>query len=398
MRLSDVMPEKIQWLWPGKIAVGKLTLLAGDPGLGKSILTIDLAARVTTGAAWPDNPGAAAPRGSVLLMSAEDGLADTIAPRLHATSADVSKVIALTGIPLSDGRERAVDLTRDIPRIESTIEEVGDCRLLVIDPVSAYLGSTDGHDNTSVRGVLAPLSALAEKHRMAVVAVDHLRKGDGPAIYRHMGSLAFVAAARTGWVVAKDKADPTRRLFIPTKSNIAPDQHGMGFRVVATPSNVPVLSWDNDPVTVTADEALSRPRRPKRPARENAGEWLQRQLASGPVPSAELRRRAAEDRIPWRTVERAKKDLGATSKRSGFQGVCSWCLGDHSPPDTPVNDKLAVYGGQGDPDPIDRQKNTKTANFETREEVADIGNHELAVFGDYDLAVIDEDDPEWGDL
>jgi hypothetical protein len=199
----------------------------------------------------------------VVLLSAEDGVADTIRPRLDAAGADVTRIVALEAIRAvsGTGREsaRTFDLSRDLPALESAIRSVEGCRLVVIDPVTAYLGGVDSHKNAEIRGLLAPLGAIAERHRVAVVAVTHLNKsGGGPAIYRAMGSLAFAAAARAAWAVSKDKDDPRRRLLLPIKNNIAPDTGGLAYRI--EPLGVggcPVVAWEPDAVNVSADDALA---------------------------------------------------------------------------------------------------------------------------------------------
>ncbi len=248
-RLADVEPQAVEWLWPGRVAIGKLTLLAGDPGLGKSFVTLDMASRVSRGAAWPDDSSASQPAGGVVLISAEDDLADTIRPRLDVHHADVSKIVALEAVTFSDALgnvRREVDLTTDLGHIECAIDAAGDCRLVVIDPVSAFLGGTDSHKNAEVRSVLARLSDLAEQKRVAVVAVTHLRKGEGAAIYRAMGSLAFVAAARAAWAVVKDQDDPQKRLLLPMKNNLAPDVDGLAYRIEASDwGDSPSVSIEN---------------------------------------------------------------------------------------------------------------------------------------------------------
>jgi len=198
IRLADVSPEQVEWLWPGRIAVGKLTVLAGNPGLGKSLATLDIAARVSVGKCWPDNRWEQQPIGGVVLLSAEDDLGDTIRPRLDAHGADVTRIVALKSIKGADGAgdyNRLFDLSRDLEHLRAAIGTVENCRLIVVDPISAYLGKTDSHKNSDVRGVLSPLADLAAETRVAILAVSHLRKGEGAAIYRTMGSLAFVAAA-----------------------------------------------------------------------------------------------------------------------------------------------------------------------------------------------------------
>lgn len=334
VRLSDVKPEPVAWLWPGRFALGKLTLIAGDPGLGKSFLTLDMASRVSTGAGWPDHRGERITPGGVVLLSAEDAIADTIRPRLDAAGADVSRIVALEAIRSvgDNGREsaRAFELSRDLPALEAAIRSVEGCRLVVIDPVTAYLGGVDSHKNAEIRGLLAPLGAIAERHRVAVVAVTHLNKsGGGPAIYRAMGSLAFAAAARAAWAVSKDKDDPRRRLLLPIKNNIAPDTGGLAYRI--EPLGVdgcPAVAWEPDPVNVSADDALAgdRDEGGGRTERDDAAEWLADLLAHGPRPARDVERDARDAGYSIATVRRAKAAIGVVSRKPAFGGPWEWTL------------------------------------------------------------------------
>ncbi len=334
VRLSDVKPEPIAWLWPGRIALGKLTLIAGDPGLGKSFLTLDMAARVSRGRAWPDAPDVATTAGGVVLLSAEDGIADTIRPRLDAAGADVDRIAALEAIASvgTNGRKgaRMFDLSRDLPALEAAIRSVEGCQLVVIDPVTAYLGGVDSHNNAEIRGLLAPLSAIAERHGVAVVAVTHLNKsGGGPAIYRGMGSIAFTAAARAAWVVSKDKDDPRRRLLLPIKNNIAPDTGGLAYRIEPLGVDVgPVVAWESDPVNVSADEALAGGRDDggRRTERDDAADWLRDLLAHGPRPARSAEQDARDAGYSIATVRRAKAALGVVSRKPTFDGPWEWTL------------------------------------------------------------------------
>lgn len=368
VRLSDVKPEPVAWLWLGRIALGKLTLIAGDPGLGKSFLTLDMAARVSRGWAWPDAPGVATTPGGVVLLSAEDGVADTIRPRLDAAGADVARIVALEAIRSvgDNGREsdRTFDLSRDLPALESAIRSVDGCRLVVIDPVTAYLGGVDSHKNAEIRGLLAPLGAIAERHRVAVVAVTHLNKsGGGPAIYRAMGSLAFAAAARAAWAVSKDKDDPRRRLLLPIKNNIAPDTGGLAYRI--DPLGVdgcPVVAWEPDPVSVSADDALAgdRDEGGGRTERDDAAEWLADLLAHGPRPARDVERDARDAGYSIATVRRAKAAIGVESRKPAFGGPWEWTLpapaqdaqppkmltqDAHTPPSEHLGEKQAEIDG-----------------------------------------------------
>lgn len=353
IRLSDVQAKPVSWLWEGRFAVGKLTLVAGDPGLGKSFLTLDMAARVSTGAAWPDRPGVRTEPGGVVLLNAEDALDDTIRPRLDAAGADTSRIIALSAIRTvgEEGKDavRSFDLSRDLPALEDAIRAVGNCRLAVIDPVTAYLGGTDSHKNAEIRGLLAPLGELAERHG---VAVTHLNKsGGGPAIYRAMGSLAFAAAARAAWAVSKDKDDPARRLFIPIKNNIAPDTGGLGYRIEPGGANgCPTVCWEPDPVHIAADDALAGDRGEGGDgALEEAKAWLRDALANGARPAKEVKQEAESDGIKPRTLDRAKKALGLISTREGYasEGRWVWSL-PHSAPTNPKNATLGRKAHNGE--------------------------------------------------
>ncbi len=327
--LADMQSESVRWLWPERIALGKLTMLVGNPGLGKSFATIDLAARVSQGTAWPDDPRYGAPQGGVVMLNCEDDLADTIRPRLDKAGADVSRIYALTAVKTSNDNERHFDLSRDLPALEQTVAGVTDCRLVVIDPVTAYLGETDSHKNAETRAVLAQLSQFAARHRVAVVCVSHLNKSNsGPVIYRTMGSLAFVAAARSVWAVCKDEQQSERRLFLPVKNNIGIDTLGMAYSIIDGR-----VVWETEPVSISADEAMGPVDERKRGGGDAVSEaktWLADQLAEQPVPSNELKQRAERDGLSWRTVERAKTALGIENAPVGFGKPWAWRLPDRS--------------------------------------------------------------------
>ena len=192
--MADVQSEPISWLWPGRIALGKLTLIAGDPGLGKSLLTAFFAAVISKGYTWPLET-CPAPIGSVVLLSAEDDPADTIRPRLDAAEADCARIHVLQAIRDVDAKgnstERMFSFKRDLVALEERLSSLPDCKLLIIDPVSAYLDGTDSHNNTDVRGLLAPLAKLATDHKVAVVLVQHLNKSSGVGDVWAMGVCGF---------------------------------------------------------------------------------------------------------------------------------------------------------------------------------------------------------------
>jgi hypothetical protein len=265
VRACDVPVARVRWLWPDRVALGKLTLFPGDPGLGKSFVTLDMAARVTRGESWPDCPGVRQPVGGVVLMSAEDDPADTIRPRLEDADADLARVAIVQGVRRGD-RNATFNLRSDLPALEQAIAAMPNCRLVVIDPVSAYLGDTDSHANADVRAVLGPLSELAGRCGAAFVCVSHLNKSrDGPAMYRATGSMAFVAAARSAWMFTRDPDDPSRRrcFMLNIKSNLSRPPPGLAYALVDKSQGHPVVAWERELVHVTADEATAY-RPPKR--------------------------------------------------------------------------------------------------------------------------------------
>lgn len=331
VRVADVEPQPIRWLWPGRIAIGKLTLLAGDPGLGKSMISLSMAATITRGGRWPDR--GSAPLGDVVLLSAEDDVADTIRPRLDAAGADPVRVHVLTMIRDVDAAsgeimQRSFSLRRDVPALAELLTSLPNCRLVVVDPISAYTDGVDTHRNADVRGLLAPLAELAQRHGVAILCVTHLNKGAGQsAIYRTTGSLAFVAAARCSIVVTRDPDDPARRLMLPVKNNLAEGATGLAYRVAIGSNGAPRIEWEAEPVTMTADEALATQESCEdRNATDEAEDWLRELLASGPKRASEVQREARQAGISEKSLRRARERLGIRPKKQGgfFGGNPGW--------------------------------------------------------------------------
>lgn len=332
--LANVQAEAIRWLWKPRIALGKVSLIVGDPGLSKSTLTLDAAARVTKGTPWPD--GTPCPKGAVVMLSAEDDAADTIRPRLDAAGGDPSQVFILQAIREPDGdetRERSFSLLKDVERLREEVDAVG-ARLVIVDPVSAYLGKIDSNNNADVRSALAPLERMASEARCTVLAVSHLNKNSTQtALQRISGSLAFTAAARAVHAVTRDQEDEDRRLFLPVKNNLGNDRDGMAYRVVTASNGAPRLQWETDPVSVSADEAMAPAMdADEREERDDAVSWLRDYLADGPRHAKEVFRDADEAGFPKRTIQRARKRAGAEIERAGYQKGTRWYLRevDHS--------------------------------------------------------------------
>jgi len=325
---GDVEPENITWLWRDRIPEGKLTFIIGDPGVGKSFLTADLAKHVTTGEGWPDTPHGSVEKGSVILLNAEDGLADTIVRRLEWAGADRSKVTFVEATIERKGKERTFRLDKDLSRLESLIKTKGDVRLVIFDPLSAYLGDVDSYRDTEVRGMLAPVVLLAEKYKVAILAVLHMNKKQSQnAIYRVPGSIGFAGAARAIWYVANDGEAEGRKLFSGMKSNLSPKDIrdlGLAFRIDNK------VIWEDVPMRKTTQEILrdQEDEGRKKPI-ELAMEFLKETLKDGPVAQTEIEDMVEDEDFGWSTVKKAKKRLKIESDRKGGYGKGSksyWAL------------------------------------------------------------------------
>lgn len=334
-RMSDVEAKSIHWLWPGRIARGKLSIIAGDPGLGKSQLTAYMAAVVSMGGVWPVTQERCE-AGNVIMLSAEDDVADTIRPRLEAVGADLRRVMAVDAIKVEAGAERAFNLQKDLDKLGMLIEHIGGVSLVVIDPITAYLGDADSHKNAEIRALLAPLAAFATKYDTAVVCVTHLNKGgSSQALLRVTGSLAFVAAARVAFIVAKDQEMPERRLFVPVKNNIGNDQTGFAFSIqeyrLATGIETCRIVWESTEVSIPADQALEgQPDNEQRGALEEAIEFLQEELKDEGKPAGQVKKSAADAGHSEKTLRRAREVLRIKPQKQGG-GPWVWFL----PPKVP---------------------------------------------------------------
>jgi len=341
----DIAAEPTRWLWSGRIPLGKLTLLIGDPGLGKSLITVDIAARLSRGLAFVD--GAECEPGGTIFLSAEDDAADTIRPRLDAAGTDVSRVHVLDAVrvALADGSmtEKGFSLESDIAHLESALVQFPDVRQVVIDPLSAYLGGTDSHSNAEIRGLLSPLAAMAARRGVAILGVTHLRKTPGTAVHRSIGSIAFAAAARAVWAVAHDPEDAERRLLLPVKQNLSASMGGLAFRI-ETQNSVPRLAWEPGAVALAANEVLGNVETQDQNERCEAKAWLQDLLADGPVAVKKIQAEAKSAGLSWITVRRAKEALTVTASKSGYQGAWQWQLEEaHSKDAHPIDTQVSTF-------------------------------------------------------
>jgi putative DNA primase/helicase len=283
---ADVVTRPVVWLVPNTFAIGKTSMMAGDPGVAKSTITIDLIASVTNVAKFPWE---GCVQGSVLILSAEDDAADTIVPRLIAAGADLSKVhIIQAAFSIGEDDQphrRQFNLKNDLELLDAALVRYPGTVLITIDPVSAYLSGTDAHRDAEVREVLAPVAEFAGRTRCAVLLVSHLNKGSAKngasAIYRVIGSIGFVGAVRSTVLVTKDHEDPDgkRRLFISLKNNNAPEPEGALAYRVENQEGQPRIAWESERIDISAQEALDHS--PKSDHDAEVDTWVMAQLTAG---------------------------------------------------------------------------------------------------------------------
>jgi hypothetical protein len=327
---TEVKMSTVTWLWPNRFALGKLGIIAGLPDEGKGQLANFIAARVTTGGSWPMGEGRS-PIGNVVILQAEDGLSDTVVPRLVAAGADLSRV-HLLGLVAEQGKKRMLSLQTDLELLRRKIIEVGDVKLAVIDPVSAYtgVGKMDSYRTTDVRAVLGPLVDMLEELMIAGVGIMHFNKKVDVtnALLRISDSLAFGAAARHVYG-AIDDGDNGRKLLVRAKNNLAcRDTAGtLAYRFNSkmvghdpdkgnAPIIAPYIEFDPGYVDVTATEAMHAANEFKSPgAKERAKTLLRDLLAGGPMAQKEIEEMAKAEDIGERTLRKVKRQLRIKSTK-----------------------------------------------------------------------------------
>jgi putative DNA primase/helicase len=339
----------VQWLWPNRFAIGKLGIIAGLPDEGKGQILCDIAARITSkiDKRWPCNEGVA-PQGKVILFSAEDDNSDTIVPRLKSAGADLDCIEIIKMVQDQSGKSRMFSLVTDLALLRRKLAEVGDVKLILIDPISAYFGhgKMDSFRTTDVRAVLGPLVDLAAELKVAIIAIMHFNKKVDVtnALLRISDSLAFGAAARHVYGVVAD-AENDRKLFVRAKNNLsaaAKDKalaYRFGLRLVGTDQEsgeeiwAPHVLWEPNHVEVTATEAMQAAADNKSPAaRDVAKKLLLEMLAGGPVAKTEIEETAEGNDVSARTLRRAKEELKIeiAKARDVAKGGWYWRLPDKS--------------------------------------------------------------------
>lgn len=311
IRMSDIETEQVRWLWYPFIPYGKVTIIQGDPGEGKTSFVLAMIALLTTGKPLPEESVVAEPI-SVIYQSAEDGLADTIKPRLEASGADCSRVLVID--------EADKELTLCDERLEQAVRETG-AKLIVLDPLQAYLGdNVDMHRANEVRPIFKRLRAMADRTGCAIILIGHMNKAQGlKSSYRGLGSIDFRAAARSVLLVGRLKSDTTVRVVAHDKSSLAPEGRSIAFSLDADNG----FQWIGH-CDVSVDDVLSGTGSVQTKTALMEDEL--RKMLVNPVPAEEIFKRAAELGISERTVNIAKKNVGVDTEKVGNRW--HWRLSD----------------------------------------------------------------------
>lgn len=402
---STIRPEPIAWIWPGWLAAGKLHVLAGMAGTGKTTIALAVAATLTGRGRWPDGEECRT-AADVVMWSGEDDAADTLVPRLMTMGADLDRVQLVTGAIDEEGRKRGFDPAKDMLELETALA-LKKPRLLILDPISSAV-SGDSHQNTEVRRSLQPVVDLASSLGCAVLGITHFSKGTAgrDPLERVTGSMAFGAFARLVWATikpAKDSEDQNRRL-IRTKSNIGPD--GGGFEYSLAQMAVPGMAdlygscilW-GDTLEGSARELAGQIEEDKKPdeesgpsPREEATGFLLDILADGPKLEKEIRDYAGQECISKRTLDRAKKEMGVVSVRMGK--VWGWRLKNWTPESSTDDDQegqgcqerhISIYSKTGNVGTLESTEATEASEligFEQEGQPCHIPGDEVIDFGD----------------
>lgn len=317
--LADVQPEVLSWMWEGWLPFGKLSLILGTPGLGKSLVCLDIAARLTTGRPMPGT-NEATRTGNVVILSAEDALSDTVVPRLREAGADLGRVFGYE-------MDKLPNLT-DIEKLGRAICQY-EARLMVIDPMMAFIPTEhNSHQDQHIRVLLRPLTALAQKTGCAILMVTHPnKKQEVKAIMRSGGSIGIPGVCRSVFMAEEHPDDPDKRVLAPVKCNLAKKPASLLYHIrgeVGDMGDIPVVLWDGTCDLTADDLATASFHRSDRNGDHKAETFLKDILKDGKVESSVIFSRAREAGIPDRTLKRYKNSLGIKATKTGFGAGAVW--------------------------------------------------------------------------
>ena len=338
VRGRSITPKRLTPIWPGVLFKGKVTIIAGLPGDGKSASVGDIIARITRGRPFPCTT-VCVPPGYAILITAEDDPEDTLRPRLDVAEADPDRFEIITGVKRTNEKTGeleldTVSLIADLPKIEAAVEETK-ATILVIDPLTSFAAS-DTNKTGDMRRLLDALAQMAARTGVCIVIVTHLNKRADARRAMHMiaGSHVIIAAVRAAFCTARDPNNKSRRLMLPLKVNLAKEEGGFAFCIEEVDHPVcggmPRVRWEADRVTdLDADDALIDQTPRAQAAVEKSAvvqNWLRGVLQYGAIPAGEMWRKAKEKGYSERRVRSAMKALSVAADNKGYQGAWHYWL------------------------------------------------------------------------
>ena len=338
LAINQLTPARVQWLWPRRLAFDHLAILDGDPGLGKSLVTLDICARITTGRAFPDGAAGGEPA-PVLILNSEDGASDTIHGRLRAADADLSRVHVFERTP----GEAFLRLPGHLDQFGDAVARTG-ARYVVLDPITSFLdGSVNLANDQSVRAALAPLADLARRHHCVIQMVRHLNKGSGKnPLYRGLYSIGFIASCRVSWLAARDPFLSNQFVLAQPKNNFDPAQAPLAYAIESAECGEARVKWLGQSTCSERDVLAGIPNRLR--ARMRAQDFLLAFLKDGPRTTREIWAAAEKHWFSRSTLDRARIRLKIESVQVNVATPqqTNWLLPGQQLPgevsDTPVLD------------------------------------------------------------
>jgi len=320
LNAHEVIPSNIKFIWDNRLGYGIHTCLAGVGGQGKSQIMYAIIAAITKGGQWPNNEGTA-PKGYCVILSAEENPNDMIVPRLLAAGADLKFVKIISSVRDDKGNERKFNLQADLAKLEEYCKEIGNVILVGIDPVSSYMGGDlDSGKNVQVRHVLDPITQTAVKIGCSILSITHFNKGtSNKAVNKVMDSAAYVNAPRATFGVFEDPDDESACLVLLLKTNmkrVAGLRYKVGEKNIkkrdpdtGDPIYAPRVDWSVEPVTMTADDVVSRQNERETPELDRAIAFLTERLSNGPVDVKIINDGAFAEDLSVATMRRARRKL-----------------------------------------------------------------------------------------
>jgi hypothetical protein len=347
--LSSYPIEPIVWLWKNKIPKASMTLFSGPAGVGKTLVLLDIIARYSTGHDWPDKSTNAVEKGEILLLNAEDHVRQSLKPRLIAAGFDQNSVHILDGTILAkdaNKKIRSIALASDLELIEAFLRDNPQVGLLVIDPISNYLGGKNMNSSQEVRSVLTPVRDLAESLGVTVICNSHFNKakrGDTTALGKIGGASALHEIPRAVWQFGRDDEDKALFHFVCAKGNDTGNKKGLAYRIGGKEVrhenvvcyDIGFIVW-GDEEELDADETFATPNDGDDTGDdtlskvEQCKEWLSSYVTD--MPSNDVQAVAKSKGYSWRTTNEAKKMCGDTIKayKRTEKGVIVWYWRQHT--------------------------------------------------------------------